>query len=107
MALALGLGAGLARRPFAVCGFSGFVPVVDGWDIDPSGPPPVALGHGTHDPVIPIEFGRAARDRILAAGGELLYEEYPLPHAIDPQFVVTVREWLWAKWVLAGHDSPA
>jgi phospholipase/carboxylesterase len=98
MALALGLGAELARRPVAVCGFSGFIPTVDGWELDASRPlPPVALGHGTDDPVIAVEFGRRARDTILAAGGELLYAEYPLPHTLDPQFVVEVREWLAAK----------
>jgi predicted esterase len=48
--------------------------------------------------VIGVEFGRAARDQILAAGGELLYREYPLPHAIDPQFLAKVREWLWARF---------
>jgi phospholipase/carboxylesterase len=98
MSLATSLGPDLRRRPVAVCGFSGFVPVVEGWTIDSSRPlPPVALGHGTADPVIGIEFGRRARDAILAAGGELLYREYPLPHAIDEQFLVEVREWLWAK----------
>jgi phospholipase/carboxylesterase len=98
MSLATSLGAELARRPAAVCGFSGFVPVVEGWSIDTSRPlPPVALGHGTADSVIGVEFSRRARDQILAAGGELLYHEYPLPHAIDPQFLAEVREWLWAK----------
>ncbi len=98
MSLALGLGHELTRRPIAVCGFSGFVPVVDGWTLDADRAlPPVALGHGVHDPVIPVEFGRDARDQILAAGGELLYEEYPLPHALDPQFLAAVREWLAAK----------
>jgi phospholipase/carboxylesterase len=98
MTLALALGAELTRRPVAACGFSGFVPEVDGWSIDMSRPlPPVALGHGTLDPVIPVDFGRRARDAILAAGGELLYQEYPLPHMLDPQFVLDVRSWLWAK----------
>jgi phospholipase/carboxylesterase len=98
MSLAIALGAELRRRPVAVCGFSGFVPVVDGWSIDTSRPlPAVALGHGTRDPVIGVEFARRARDEILAAGGELLYREYPLPHTLDPQFVLEVREWLWAK----------
>ncbi len=97
MALALGLGGG-ARRPAAVCGFSGFVPVVDGWELDRSRPlPPVALGHGTFDPVIPVDFGRAARDTILEAGGEVLYREYPLPHALDPAFLAEVRDWLPAR----------
>jgi phospholipase/carboxylesterase len=97
MALALGLGAGRAR-PLAIAGFSGFVPVVDGWEPDLERPlPPVALGHGTYDPVIDVSFGRAARDVLLAAGAELLYKEYPLPHTLDQQFLIEVREWLQAK----------
>jgi len=72
--------------------------VVDGWELDTSRPlPPIALGHGTLDSVISVDFGRRARDEILAAGGELLYREYPLPHALDPQFVYDVRDWLWAR----------
>lgn len=98
MSLAVALGAELRRRPIAVCGFSGFVPEVDGWELDDSRRlPPIALGHGTQDPVIGVEFGRAARDRILEAGGELLYQEYPLPHMIDTQFLLDVRSWLWAR----------
>jgi phospholipase/carboxylesterase len=94
MALALGLGAH-RPRPAAICGFSGFIPVVDGWEIDTSRPqPPVALGHGSLDPVIPVQFGRNARDQLVALGFELLYREYPLPHTIDPAFVAEVRDWL-------------
>ena len=85
-------------RPTAIAGFSGFVPQVPGWELDADRPlPPVALGHGTLDPVIPVEFGRATRDRLLAAGAELLYKEYPLPHTLDSQFLVEVREWLAAR----------
>jgi phospholipase/carboxylesterase len=93
MALSLSLGAG-RPRPVAVCGFSGFIPVVDGWDADLSTLPPVAYGHGTYDPVIPIEFGRRVRDTLEGAGGELLYKEYPLDHTLDPAFLVAVRDWL-------------
>jgi len=94
MALALGLGAG-RPRPVAICGFSGFIPVVEGWELDVSRPlPPVALGHGSLDPVIPVEFGRAARAQLEEAGAEVLYREYPLPHTLDPHFLVEVRGWL-------------
>jgi phospholipase/carboxylesterase len=97
MSLALGLGAG-RPRPLAIAGFSGFIPVVEGWQPDLERPlPPVALGHGTYDPVIDVSFGRTARDTLLAAGGELLYKEYPLPHTLDEQFLIEVREWLLAK----------
>jgi phospholipase/carboxylesterase len=97
MSLALGLGTG-RPRPVAIAGFSGFIPVVEGWQPDLERPmPPVALGHGTYDPVIDVSFGRTARDTLLAAGGEVLYQEYPLPHTLDQQFLVEVREWLQAK----------
>ena len=96
MALSLALGAG-RPRPLAVCGFSGFIPVVDGWEADLSSVPPVAYGHGVYDPVIPIEFGRRVRDTLTDAGGELLYEEYPLDHTLDPRFLVSVRDWLAGK----------
>ena len=97
MALSLGLGVGRSR-PVAICGFSGFIPVVEGWSLDVSRPlPPVALGHGTFDPVIPVAFGRAARDQLLAAGAELLYEEYPLPHMLNPAFLADVQSWLATK----------
>jgi phospholipase/carboxylesterase len=97
MALALGLGAG-RPRPLAIAGFSGFIPVVAGWEPDLDAPlPPVALGHGTYDPVIDVNFGRAARDALLAAGAEVLYQEYPLPHTLDQQFLADVSAWLLAK----------
>jgi phospholipase/carboxylesterase len=96
MALALGLGAG-RPRPAAICGFSGFIPVVEGWAADLAETPPVALGHGTLDPIIPVEFGRSARDQLEGAGADLLYREYPAPHTLDPEFVNEVRDWLARK----------
>ena len=96
MSLALGLGAG-RPRPAAIAAFSGFIPKVDGWSLDLDRPlPPIALGHGTYDQVIDVEFSREARDTLLAAGAELLYQEYPLPHTLDPQFLAAVRDWLRA-----------
>jgi len=54
----------------------------------------VAIGHGTLDPIIDVGFSRAARDTLERAGGEVLYREYPLPHTLDPGFLVDVRDWL-------------
>jgi phospholipase/carboxylesterase len=93
MAYAFGLGAG-RPRPAALIALSGFMPTVDGFELDLSEIPPVAIGHGTYDPIISVEFSRRARQLLEAAGATVLYREYPLPHAIDPAFLSELRGWL-------------
>ena len=94
MALSVGLGAG-RERPAAVIAFSGFIPVVEGWELDATQPfPPIALAHGTYDSVIPIEFAHRTRDLLLAAGADVLYRESPLDHAIDPSVAAELQPWL-------------
>jgi len=91
MSLALGLGVG-RPRPAAVIALSGFIPEVDGWKLDTERPfPPIAIGHGTLDPVIPVEFAGRARALLEAAGAEVLYRESPMGHQIDPSFLAEVR----------------
>jgi phospholipase/carboxylesterase len=95
-AMSYGLGLGHGRqRPAALTVFSSFMPRVEGYELDLSAPlPPVAIGHGTLDPVIGIEWGREAREVLQAAGAEVLYRETPMYHQIDPAFVGEVSEWL-------------
>jgi phospholipase/carboxylesterase len=94
MSYALGLGRG-RPRPAALLAFSGFVPTVEGFELDLEGPlPPVAIGHGVYDDVIGVKWGRRARDLLTEAGAHVLYREYPLPHAIDPRFLAELRPWL-------------
>jgi phospholipase/carboxylesterase len=96
MSYAVGLGRG-RPRPAALLAFSGFIPEVDGWALDTERPfTPIAIGHGTYDPVIPVEFGRRARDRLVAAGADPVYHESPLDHAIDPAFLDELVPWLAA-----------
>ncbi|MEX2196102.1 MAG: hypothetical protein WD844_12520 [Thermoleophilaceae bacterium] len=95
MSYALALGPG-RPAPAGLIGLSGFIPRVDGFelDLDGRGAFPAALGHGSHDPVIGVEWGHEARDRLQAAGAEVLWRESPMPHAVDPAFVDDLREWL-------------
>jgi phospholipase/carboxylesterase len=69
MTHAMGLGAG-RPRPAAMLAFSGFIPTVEGFDLDLSLPlPPVAIGHGT-------------------------YDESPIRHGIDPGFLDELVPWV-------------
>ena len=97
MTYALGLGEGRAR-PAGLIALSGFIPTVEGFALDlRSEPrPPVAIGHGTFDPVIGVEWGRRARAELEAAAFPVTYSEYPLPHAIDPRFLYELRDWIAA-----------
>jgi phospholipase/carboxylesterase len=95
MSYAMGLG---AERP-AVAGilaFSGFVPVVDGWE------PAFAdrqatrafVAHGRHDPIIGIEFAERARQLLEAGGLAVSYRESELGHQIDPSQLADATAWL-------------
>jgi phospholipase/carboxylesterase len=94
MSYAMSLGRG-RPRPASVLALSGFVPTVEGLELDVE--PPLAryaVGHGTLDPVIRVEWGRRARTLLEEVGAELRYAEYPLPHTIHPGFLLQVRDWL-------------
>jgi phospholipase/carboxylesterase len=95
MTYALGLGEG-RPRPAGLIALSGFTPTVEGFTLDlVSEPkPPVAIGHGTFDPVIGVEWGRRARAELEAAGFPVAYRESPLPHAIDPRFLAELQGWV-------------
>ena len=94
MSWALGLG-GTRPRPAGIIALSGFVPTVDGFELDLSPPlPPVAIGHGTYDPVISVEFGRQAKKILEEAGADVLYRESPMPHSVDPSFIADLQPWV-------------
>jgi len=94
MSYALGLGAG-RPRPAAIVALSSFIPTVDGFELDLSAPlPPIAIGHGTLDNVIGVEWGRSARALLEEAGADVLYRETPMFHQIDPDFVREIAAWL-------------
>ena len=94
MTYALAFGAG-RPRPAALTALSGFIPSVPGFELELTPPfPRIAIGHGTYDPVIGVEWGRRAKAQLEQAGAAPLYREYPLPHTIDPGFVVELQPWL-------------
>ena len=95
MSYALGLGAE-RPAPAGLIALSGFIPTVEGFELDLSGREgfPVAIGHGTQDPVISVQFGRQARRRLEHAGARVTYRESPIFHGIDPLFLRILRSWI-------------
>lgn len=94
MSHALGLGKG-RPTPRGIIALSGFLPTVEGFELDLDRPGlRVAIGHGSQDPVIPVEFSRVAKERLEAAGIDVLYHESPIPHTIDPRFLGRLQAWV-------------
>ena len=95
MSWALGLGRG-RPRPAAIVALSGFLPRVEGFELDLSGLDgyPVAIAHGSLDPVIPVDWSREARTTLEQAGANVLYRESPLPHTIDPRILPELRSFV-------------
>ncbi len=95
MAYALGLGAG-RPRPAGIVAMSGFVPTVAGWEPDLAARAglPVWIAHGRNDPVISVEFGRAARDLLTAGGLDVTYEESDAAHHVDPRALAELPAWV-------------
>jgi phospholipase/carboxylesterase len=92
MAYALALYRG-RPRPDALLAMSGFIPAVDGFELDLEPPfPRIAIVHGAFDQTIPVQWGRAARDTLEAAGADVLYRESPIEHWIDPDVIPLLRD---------------
>jgi len=75
---------------------SGFYPEVTGWEMDPRAKAgmPAYVTHGTYDPVIPVEFGRQASQKLEASGLAVTYRETPMQHGIHPALIPEIRDWV-------------
>jgi phospholipase/carboxylesterase len=54
----------------------------------------VFLAHGTMDPLIPVEVGRATRDLLERLGAKVAYREYPMGHMVSGEEIADASSWL-------------
>jgi phospholipase/carboxylesterase len=102
MSYSLGLGPD-RPAPAGILAFSGFVPVVEGWQPDLAGRPDVRafIAHGRRDPIMEIGFARRARELLEAGGLDVEYHESDAGHHIDPAHVPAAVDWLGRTLALA------
>jgi phospholipase/carboxylesterase len=91
MSYSMGLG-GDRPSPAGILAFSGFIPIVDGWEPDLERRPRVFIAHGRNDPVMDVGFARTARDTL--ADLDVEYHESDAAHHIDPAHIPAAQEWL-------------
>ena len=57
---------------------------------------PIFMAHGSGDPVLPMQWGRASADRLIGAGYNVDWHEYPMAHAVCAQEISDISRWLRA-----------
>ncbi len=95
MAYALGLAPG-RPRPAAILAFAGYIPRVEGFDLDLADRAglPVLIAHGVNDATVRVEFAREARDRFEAAGLAVHLHEDGGEHEITAAAFARARAFL-------------
>ena len=58
---------------------------------------PMLFGHGTEDPLVPVERGRAAHRAYATPEREAEWREYPMAHQVCDAEIADVRDWLHAR----------
>jgi phospholipase/carboxylesterase len=85
---------------------SGFQPAVSSLTVDPAAVQgkPFFVAHGTQDPMLGIEMGRAVRDSLTELGVDLTYREYEMSHQVIAPELNDFKTWLTER--LDGRASP-
>ena len=100
MSYGLGLGPG-RPAPAGVLAFSGFVPVVEGWQPELPRPTRAFVAHGRQDPIMEIAFARQARQLLEQNGLDVDYHESDHGHWIEPAHAAAAKTWLADTLTLA------
>ncbi len=96
-ALALHTALRFPQRLAGIIGLSTFLPLagtVDAEVLEANRNTPIFLAHGTLDPLVPSTLGKETRDFLRARGFTVEWRTYPMDHAICPEEIGHIREFL-------------
>ena len=83
-------------RVAGVIAQSGYIPSGVDLEIDEAGVKgkPFILTHGEQDTLLPVEWGRASRDRLQALGASVEYHEFQMGHNVSMESLTVINQWL-------------
>jgi phospholipase/carboxylesterase len=55
---------------------------------------PIFMGHGSLDPVVPVQLGEATRQALFSMGYSPTWNIYTMPHSVSPEETEDIGEWL-------------
>ena len=100
---AIALHAGL-RHPARLAGvmaLSTYVPLADTLEAEAHAANrevPIFQAHGTHDGVIPHDFGKQSAERLTALGYPLEWHSYAMDHGLCVQELRDIERWIHARF---------
>lgn len=59
---------------------------------------PVFMGHGSHDPIVPVNLGEASARRLEQAAHPVEWRTWPMPHSVCPEEIAAIDDWLQRCW---------
>ena len=70
----------------------------DAETVDAQRQTPIFFGHGSFDPVVPVDRGRAAYERLKEwSAGKVVWHDYPMAHQVCPPQLEDIGTWLRAR----------
>jgi len=96
-AIALAGGLRHAQRLAGIIALSTYLPMHDSLAAERSAANaaiPIFWGHGTMDPIVPLQRGTASRDVLQQLGYAVDWHTYPMAHAVCPPEIADLRDWM-------------
>lgn len=76
---------------------SGYLPLhntLDDIASEFAGSTPVFMGHGSQDPIVPVELGLFTRDLLLERKVDVQWRTYPMGHSVSVEEIADLGRWL-------------
>ena len=86
-----------AEKLAGVMALSTYLPIAEdiGFELDPANAhTSIFYGHGTQDPIVPIQLGEDTRNRLVQLGCPVTWHSYPMPHSLCGEEVTHIRAWI-------------
>jgi phospholipase/carboxylesterase len=96
-AMALHTGVRHPRQLAGILALSCYLPLAESLAREISAasrPVPIMMAHGVSDPLIPLALAQQSRDQLRQHGYLVDWYSYPMPHAVYPQEIRDIRDWL-------------
>lgn len=107
-AIALQAGLRHANRLGGIVALSTYLPLEDSLDAEASSAnraTPIFMGHGTDDPVVPVQLAEISRSLLQKRGYEVEWHTWPMPHSVCGEEIEAVSAFLGR--IFGGGGRPA